>query len=258
MDRQDWITFLLAIGIVIGIAVVVNFPKFEEEQTTVTDDTISYIESDTCADGSCCTPKIHYKYDTKPQTGPLRIYYNNNLNEIYSPGATGYPRLHLPESMMSSSGDSASPDRNIYGKSFGSIYASSDIFPTEIWQSEKITTFAYIEESNSGFSRIFGSPYPVWRIHVTMTPEDNPAYSALTWILVDSSTGDVITGGKVLHGEKILKKVEVSNRNFYFLIEAENVDSFKIELETPEISYNQAHINPRIIDLTSFLNTMQN
>lgn len=257
MDKKDWITFLLAIGIVIGMAIIVNLSKPEDSKTTPSVNIQTAGVDDICI-GGCCSPKVHYKYNATPQTGPLRIYYNYDLEEIYSPGATGYPRLNFPENMKNPSGDLTSPDRNIYEKSPASIYGSSDIFSAEIWESENITTFAYMEESNSGFSRIFGVPYPVWRIRVSMVPKGNPAYSSLMWILIDSSTGDVITGSSVLPGNKISKEVEISNRNLYFLIEAKNVNSFKIILETPEISYDEAHINPKISDLINFLNTMKN
>ena len=255
MDKLDWITFLAAIVIVIIMAVIINLPKMDLTKETTSKDLELYTQVDSCSDGSCCMPEIHYVYNTEPQTGPIRINYNYNLDDIYSPGATGYPRINFPDNIYNPSGNPVPADKNIYYSGITSI-ASSDIFSNNIWESGNITNFAYMSGSDSGFSEIFGVAYPLWRISSSMTPGGNFAYSSFTWILIDSSTGDIVTGGNVLPGNEVVKKVEIANKKYYFLIKTENVESFSLTLETPKISYDEAHLNPYILNLKNYLNTM--
>ncbi|MDD4299837.1 MAG: hypothetical protein PHO78_04195 [Methanomicrobium sp.] len=255
MDKLDWITFLAAIVIVVVLALIVNLPKMTAD-AEVSGEILSDISADSCRDGSCCMPKTHYYYETSPKTGPLKINYNNNYQEIYSQGLTGYPRLHFSDTVKNPSGDVNAYDKNLYNTGFKSIYGTSDIFVENIWQAKEITPFSYMSGSTSGFSEIFGVPYSLWRISSSFVPKGNPAYSSFTWVLIDSSTGDIITGANVLPGEKIVKKLEISNLKYYFLIEALNVESFNLSLETPKMAYDEAHINPRIDNLKNFLNTM--
>ncbi|WFN37595.1 hypothetical protein L1994_04180 [Methanomicrobium antiquum] len=256
MDKLDWITFLAAITIVVIIAIVVNIPKMNlTGGGAIPVGSEISAGRDSCSDGSCCMPKTHYSYNVEPVTGQIEIHYNNNLEKIYSAGASGYPRINFPGSMKTPTGDVVPADKNVYYGGVSSIH-SSDIFSDTIWEPEKTTSFAYMNGSKSGFSEIFGVTYPLWRIKSLMTPKGNPAYSSFTWILVDSSTGDVITGGDLLPGNQVTKKIEIPNKKYYFLLKAENVESFSLVFETPDINYYQAHINPIVQNLQNFLNTM--
>ncbi|MBP2132301.1 hypothetical protein J2128_000222 [Methanomicrobium sp. W14] len=254
MDRLDWVTFLAAIIFVICIALYVNYPKTGGGALPGTENINSY--PDSCSDGSCCMPKVHYTYNVTPKTGPIKINYNNELGQIYSSGSGGYPRLILPD-LNKPTGDVSADGSNTYYTMSSSFY-SSDIFSSNLWESGNITTFAFFDGKNSGFSEVLGVPYQLWRIRSSMTCKGNPAYSSLTWALVDYSTGDIITGGYILPDNEIVKKVEISNRKMYFMINAENVQSFSLDLETPEMAYEEAHITPKLTSLVDFLNTMQN
>ncbi|WOF15866.1 hypothetical protein F1737_03715 [Methanoplanus sp. FWC-SCC4] len=253
MDKKDWITFILAIGIVLGMVLAVNLSSSKPESTN--NAPVPSV-SDLCTDASCCKPDVHYTYTSKPNEEPYKISYNYDLKNVYSSGPNGYPRLHIPSSLYSSTGDVNNPEKNIYfTPSDPDSYVSSDIFSRSIWGYDNITKFAYMSESSGGFSEIFGVPYTNWRIRASMIPKNNPAYSSLIWILADSSTGDVLSGGKLFSGEEILKDVEISNKKMYFIVEANNIESYNIELETPSITYKNEHIKPKLSELLKFLDT---
>ncbi len=257
MKRADWLTFIAAIIIVMGIAAVVNLPKMmapAPSDNSTSGNVTAYVY-DTCTDGSCCQPKTHYIYDFHPVVGVKTIRLNNDLNSIYAQGAKGYPRISFPTGMKTSTGDMEPVDDNTYYiRSTG--YASSDLFQDTIWGKNLTTQFAVLKDSKSGFSEIFGVPYDLWRIKVTLVPKGNLAYVRMNWVLVDSSTGDVITGGEVLPDNPMLKKVELANRKYYLMIETSNVESYEFSLETPDVLHDQVNIRPEIADLLNFLNTM--
>ncbi len=256
MKRADWITFIVAIVIVMGIALAVNLPKLAAQPSANTSSNATSYSYDTCTDGSCCQPKPHYIYDFNPAAAVATIRLNNDHNTIYAQGAKGYPRLKFPTGMKTSSGDMDPADANTYYiRSTG--YASSDLFQDSIWGKNLTTQFAVLKDTRSGFSEIFGVPYEMWRINASIVPKGNLAYVRMNWVLVDSSTGDVITGGEVLPDNPMLKKVELANHKYYLMIEVSNVASYEFSFETPYVTYSQVHIRPDIADLLYFLNTMK-
>ena len=113
MKRADWLTFIAAIIIVMGIALVVNLPKITAPgpASNTSGNATAYVY-DTCTDGSCCQPKPHYIYDFQPVTGVKTIRLNNDLNTIYALGAKGYPRISFPTGMKTSTGDVEPVDDN--------------------------------------------------------------------------------------------------------------------------------------------------
>ncbi|MBN1431936.1 MAG: hypothetical protein JW931_04110 [Methanomicrobiaceae archaeon] len=261
MDKKDLLTFVTAILFVLGIALVTHPPEFGSSgaETTQGLDQKGAI-SGYCTDSSCCSDKVQYTYITERIDPPFIIQYNNDLSTIYAPGAQGYPRLHLPGNVYVPVGNFYVP--STYGSGQATdmdTYVSSDLFSPDIWgDSGDFQTFAYMKGNKSGYSKIFGVPYSLWRINCTMKPDGNPAYSRLMWVLVDSATGDVITGGNIFPQGEILKEVTVYDKKMYFIIQAENVLSFSIELQTPIVTYNNIYPKPAESKLVDFLNTMGN
>jgi hypothetical protein len=260
VDKKDLLTFVGAIFFVLVIALAVNPPDFSSQGSELSQNSNhGKSMSDYCIDSSCCYDNLQYTYIVERTDPPYVITYNTNLDSVYAAGANGYPRLRLPGNDYAPAGDYYAPDKYANNQPTNMDgFTTSDIFSADIWgkNSNDTMTFAYMEGDKSGFSTIFGVPYPLWRINCTMVPEGNPAYSRLMWVLVDSATGDVITGGNIFPEGSIMKEVSVANREMYFIIEARNVQSFALELQTPVISYKNKYPKPAEGSLTDFLNTI--
>jgi len=259
VDKKDLVTFIAAVIFVLAMALAVNPPDFgstggEEQKAGAGEG----LPPGYCTDSSCCSDKVQYFYITERVSPPFTINYNNDLDSIYAPGAQGYPRLRLPGNDYVPVGSYFAPRDYTYNKPTDMQgFTSSDLFSPDIWgYSDDIETFAGMKGNTSGFSDIFGVPYPLWRINCTMIPDGNPAYSRLMWVLVDSSTGDVISGGNLFPEGRIMKEVGVADKEMYFIIEARNVLSFSLELETPAVSYKNEYPKPAESALVDFLNTM--
>lgn len=262
MDKKDFLTFLAAIIFVLIIALITHPPDFGTQNTGLSQNTNQGgSQSGDCSDSSCCYDNVRYTYIVERNDSPYVIDYNTNLDEIYAAGANGYPRLRLPGNDYVPVGSYYAPDKyadsqptNMDG------FTSSDLFSSEIWGTgrDDVKTIAYMNGSKSGFSEIFGVPYSLWRINCTMVPSGNPAYSRLMWVLVDSDTGEVITGGSLFPEGQIIKEVSVGNKEMYFIIEARNVLSYSLELQTPAILYENTYPKPAEASLINFLNTMEN
>jgi len=261
VDKRDIITFFVAIGIVAGIAMIINPPDFGNGEVN-TSTSGAAAGGDTCTDSSCCMAGPHYTYSTIPLEAPFRIFYNYDMDSIYSPGPSGYPRLHLPKNLYLPESEIFTPE-NIKYHYFSDMdkYLSSDLFSSSIWGSKSadVKRFAYMDGNYSGYSEIFGVPYDLWRINSKMNPDEdkNPLYSSFQWILVDASTGDIVTGGNLFSNGSIIRKIESGDRKYYFIIEAENILSFELDLETPEISYHQQQIQPEIYKIKDMLSTIE-
>jgi hypothetical protein len=258
VDKRDIITFLVAIGIVAGIAMIINPPDFGDGDTSISG---AAAGGDTCTDSSCCTAGPHYTYSTTPLEPPFRIFYNYDIDSIYSPGPSGYPRLHLPKNLYLPESEIFTPEHIKY-HSFSDMdrYLSSDLFSSSIWGNKNVYVkkFAYMNGNYSGYSEVFGVPYDLWRINSKMNPAkgQNLLYSSFQWILVDASTGDIVTGGNIQNNGSIVRKVESGDRKYYFIIEAENILDFELNLETPETSYYQQQIQPEMYKIKDMLSTM--
>lgn len=260
MDKKDLLTFVLAIVFVIIIALVTHPPEFGSAGTGDAAEVpvqSGNTTSNYCSDSSCCSDKVQYYYITERQEPPFEIYYNNDHQTIYASGANGYPRLHLPGEVYSPAGDLYVPENyGTYENSGMERFIWSDVMSRDVWGGG-IEKFAFMEGNKSGFSQIFGVPYPVWRINCTMVANGNPAYSKLMWVLVDSSTGDLITGGNIFPEGHLFKEITISDREMYFIIETENVLAYTLNLETPEITYENKYPKGAEENLINFLNTME-
>jgi hypothetical protein len=150
-------------------------------------------------------PNPNATLTSRPQNTPYRIYYTSN--------PFIHPVVTLPENM------------NPYG--------TSDITlnPTDY------VTFAYIEESRGGLTQNFTVPYGIWTMNITVVAERLPQYAVFRMALRDAKTGALITGAEIVHGGTLFRNVQVSNTAMYLIISTQNVDRFRIELETPDSYY---------------------
>lgn len=259
MDKKDFLTFIIAIFLVVAISFILNPPDFSSNAGTQSQNQVQENESAYYSDSSYYYDNIRYSYIAEIVDPPFNIDYNNNLKEIYSPGPQGYPRLRLPGNDYAPVGNYYAPDKYAENQPTNmDTYTNSDLFSSDIWGDDPhdIKTIAIMEGNESGFSEIFGIPYQLSRIKCTIMPKGNPAYSRLMWVLVDSDTGDIITGGNIFPEGEIIKEVSTYNKEMYFIIEARNVFSFTLELQTPAILYDNKYPKHAESSLIDFMNTM--
>lgn len=114
-------------------------------------------------------------------------------------------------------------------------FGSSDI----PWRDQDLIPFAFMEESRGGITQNFSVPYDVWMLNITVTSERQPQYARFRMVLCDSNTGGFLEGAEILNRGTMYKIVQVSNTNMYMIIGSENVDQFRITLETPRKYYEK-------------------
>lgn len=136
---------------------------------------------------------------------PYRIVYTSN--------PFSYPVIHLPDHMETFGASDINPDKNM-------------------------TPFAYIEESRGGITQEFSVPYDTWAMNISVTADRRPQYAVFRMVLCDA-TGSILTGAKIQYPGTMYKTVHGSGSGLYMIISTDNVDSFRITLETPTRLYEK-------------------
>ncbi len=185
----------------------------------------------------------HSSYESPADKLPVSIMHatpqvwnipkNSDLNTIYASGGKGYPITDFPDDMTH----------------FG---ASDPEYP-EMWMRGETIRFAQYTGPGNGFSDTFHVPFGFWRINASMNAPLKPESSRLTWVLVDSETGTILTGNQMRYKEQVLKTVQASGHSFYFMVSAQDVQAYSLTLETTKAQYGDALIQPALRRLTSFL-----
>jgi hypothetical protein len=106
------------------------------------------------------------------------------------------------------------------------------------WQTEEWVPFAFIENTGGGLTQEFSVPYPIWVINTTVLAENQPQYANFRMALCYADTGGIIKGEEILHPGTSYRIVRTSNTSMYMIISAENIDSYRILLETPRKYYD--------------------
>lgn len=134
---------------------------------------------------------------------------------MYTSNPFTYPKIHLPDHM----------------ETFG----ASDIPLRE----NRSVTFAYMEGSGGGLTQVFTVPYEVWALNMTVTADRMPQYAMFKMVLCDADTGAIVQGAEIQFPGSMYKNVQASGP-MYMIISTSNVDSFRIDLETPYRFYVKA------------------
>ena len=136
----------------------------------------------------------------QPPAAPYRITYMSN--------PFTYPVIHLPDHM----------------ESFGA---------SDVPLAGPSVPFAYIEESRGGITKVFSVPYGIWALNMSVTANRQPQYAMFRMALCDARTGNILEGAEIQNPGTMYKVVRVSSTGLYMIISINNVDSFRITLETP-------------------------
>ncbi|WP_292368800.1 hypothetical protein [Methanoregula sp. UBA64] len=213
MDKGDLFTLVGGFVVLLLVAVIVRPDSLlllsPAPQHPVT--TVPITVNETPAISPEITPPLtqvpvvtHTPSEPSP---PYRIMYTSN--------PFTYPKIHLPDNMVS--------------------FGASDI-PLK---DNRSVTFAYMEGTGGGLTQVFTVPYEIWALNMTVTANRMPQYAMFKMVVCDAKTGAILQGGEIQFPGSMYKIVRASGP-VYMIITTSNVDSFRIDLETPYRFYTAA------------------
>lgn len=218
MEKGDLITLIGGIILVFVIALVLNphylagIPGFGEKPaatpvlTTVSSLAVTTVTPVT--PGVPATPAAPSTPTTRPTIAPpYQIFYSNS--------PFSYPRFKLPDNI--------------------DTFGAGDI----PFRGREMVPFAFISELKGGVTQKFSVPYPVWSINTTVVANRTPQYGNFKMVLCYASNGTVIDGMEILNRGSLTRHVQVSNAEMYMIITTAYIDSYRIQLETPDDYYYQ-------------------
>ncbi len=192
MDKGDALSILAALIIVSAMALVFR-PPVAEAGPEVTE--IFAPESTTTPAATApAVPALPASPD------PARISYATGIRD--------YPLWHLPDN-LTSRGGSDPP-----------------------WKETGVVPFAYVEESRGGITRTFHVPYAIWRLNCSVSATVRPEAAHFRMALVERESGTIVEGADLRYPGSIIKNVERGGRDFYLIVGVDEIDSYRITLET--------------------------
>ena len=93
-------------------------------------------------------------------------------------------------------------------------------------------TFAYLEESRGGLSRVFTVPYPVWTMDIRVIDNVTPNVANFRMALCYAANGTVIDGVEIIHPGMTYKKIQTSNTPLYLIVSMTDIQGYRIDLQT--------------------------
>ncbi len=207
MDRGDLITLAGGIAFVIVIAIIVKSGTIvpQQEQEIIPAAPVPSLPV------TMGTPvpltSVPTGTPAPDEPAPVQITYSRNPLD--------YPVIQVPDSM----------------ETFG----SSEIF----WKNPEAKTVAIMQGSRGGLSQEFTVPFELWGMNITVESWRKPQYARFDLVLCAAEDGQIIDGIEILNRGTAFKSVQVSGVPMYFIIQAENVDRFQIDIITPAAYYNK-------------------
>jgi hypothetical protein len=212
VDSRDLLTLFAGIAIVIFVAFMAN-PEYVSELQNLPEMLMKPAETVVKTTNPFTFPPEYPEQIPvvtpgmpKPDLPPYRIFYTDK--------PFSYPVYKLPENMITT-GASEAPRQ------------------TQEW-----VPFAVIENTRGGLTQVFSVPYPVWVINTTVVAKDQPQYANFRMALSYADTGGIITGEEILNPGTSYRIVRTANTSMYMIIGVQNIDSYRIRLETPREYYN--------------------
>jgi hypothetical protein len=138
---------------------------------------------------------------------PYRIYYSDK--------PFSYPVFRLPDNLE--------------------MFGESDIRRS----GQDIVTFAYVEDSRGGLTRVFSVPYPVWTMDINVVDNATPNVASFRMALCYAKNGTIIDGVELIHPGTAYKKIQTSNTPLYLIISTSGIDGYRIDMQTSRQYYEQ-------------------
>ena len=138
---------------------------------------------------------------------PYRIYYSDK--------PFSYPVVRLPDNLE--------------------MFGESDIRRS----GQDVITFAYVEDSRGGLTRVFSVPYPVWTMDIKVVDNATPNIASFRMALCYAANGTIIDGVELSHPGTAYKKIQTSNTPLYLIISTNSIDGYHIDMQTSRQYYEQ-------------------
>ncbi|MDV2482558.1 hypothetical protein F8E02_11210 [Methanoculleus sp. Wushi-C6] len=193
MDKGDVLSILAAVIIVSAVAIAFRLPVADAGQAV----------PEPVTPGGIPTPAVTA---TPAPASPVlpaltKISYTTRIWD--------YPRCHLPANLVS------------YGGSDPSWQGAHNVIP-----------FAYVEEAKGGITETFHVPYDVWRLNCSVTATVRPEAARFRMALVERESGTIVEGASLQYPGSVIKNVERGGKDFYLIVSVDQVDAYRITLET--------------------------
>lgn len=104
---------------------------------------------------------------------------------------------------------------------------------------QDIVTFAYMEESRGGLSRVISIPFPVWTMDIRVIDNATPNIASFRMALCYAANGTIIDGVELMHPGTAYKKIQTSNTPLYLIISTTNIEGYRIDLQTSREYFEQ-------------------
>ncbi|RPI39594.1 MAG: hypothetical protein EHM53_05235 [Methanoregulaceae archaeon] len=104
---------------------------------------------------------------------------------------------------------------------------------------QDIVTFAFVEDSRGGLTRVFSVPYPVWSMDIRVVDNTTPNIASFRMALCYAANGTIIDGVELIHPGTAYKKIQTSNTPLYLIISTAGIEQYHISLQTSRQYYDQ-------------------
>jgi len=193
VDKGDLLSIIAALIIVSAVALLLR-PPAAEPGSGVPETPVTTPTPPITTPTPIPTPTI-----ALPE--PFRITYTTSVWD--------YPVCYLPENLTR--------------------YGGSD----PPWKgAHRAVAFAWIEESRGGITEAFYVPYSVWRLNCSVSATVWPEAARFRMALVELESGTIVEGAELYYPGSIIKNVERGGKEFYIIVSVDNIDSYRITLET--------------------------
>jgi hypothetical protein len=104
---------------------------------------------------------------------------------------------------------------------------------------QDVVTFAYVNDTRGGLTRIFTIPYPVWMMDIRVIDTITPNIASFRMGLCYAANGTFIEGVEIEHPGSAYKKIQTSNTPLYLIISTTGIENYTINLQTSRQYYDE-------------------
>lgn len=208
METGDFLTVAAGLFIVLVIALIANPHYFADLQGSLPGNIHSPASTTPLPTIPMTLPPTGTVLPTAAKTPstpptlelPIRITYTDN--------PFTYPVVRLPDRL--------------------DMFGESDVRRS----GQDVVTFAYLEGSRGGLSRVFSIPYPVWAMDISVMDTTTPNVAGFRMALCYAANGSIIEGAELMHPGTAYKKVQTSDIPLYMIISTTDIEKYRIDLQT--------------------------
>lgn len=222
MQKGDLITLALGLFVILIVSLIFQHPSLDIPG-------IGQIQEEEYTDNAQYHPLFLREFAEQEQGVRQPIF---TIQLVENP--FGYPRIYIP--------GSASFRDKTFILSEDEMAGAIPVFgraPYTTAYYETIGTITWVpigvlEQKRGGVSSIFTIPdTPFWRIQIDIQADIRPGQALFQYVLCDAETGTLYDGGEIMGPGTRRSVVVASGKDMYFIINARNIDNYRIEIQVP-------------------------